>query len=79
MPEHLGDIVFLLLVVSLFVGGTLLWMLAWIPTHVAVDENVAKSIPFFVDEELERITDILDARTEASTAPVIPPTRDPFK
>jgi hypothetical protein len=79
VPEHFGDFFFLTIIVALALGATVFWFFAWLPSTESVSIDTEASLPAFSDEELEKIIGILESRTEASTAPVLPPTRDPFK
>ena len=79
VPEHFGDVFFLFLIAALATGAAFFWLFAWLPSNEIIAPPQHERIPLFRDEELEEIVDILEARTEASTAPVVPPTRDPFK
>lgn len=77
-PEHLGDIFALLLVVVLSSGAVFFWVFAWIPAGEFIVDEPSAGIPVFSEGELTEIVEILEAREEASTAPVEPPPRDPF-
>ena len=79
VPEHLGDISLIALVAAFGMGLMLFWFLAWVPVSEPLSEWHQEQIPFFSDGELNALIETLDARTEASTAPVVPPARDPFR
>lgn len=79
VPEHFGDVFFALLVIVMGIGAGFFWLLALLPSSEKPAENASANIPRFIDEELDDIIKILNARTEASTAPVVPPDRNPFK
>jgi hypothetical protein len=77
-PEHVGDLFTLGILLVFAIGATLFYFLAWLPTHDVGSQDVSGNIQRFSETELQEIIDILEAREEASRAPVIPPERDPF-
>jgi hypothetical protein len=77
-PEHVGDLFTLGILLVFAIGATLFYFLAWLPTHDVASQDVSGNIQRFSETELQEIIDILEAREEASRAPVIPPERDPF-
>jgi len=77
-PEHLGDIFTLFLIVAFTSGAVFFWVFAWIPAGEFIVDEPSAGIPVFSEGELTEIVEILEAREEASTAPVEPPQRDPF-
>jgi len=79
IPEHLGDL-FVLATVAVFgIGIAMLWFFAWLPSSEVPPTVIPERIQVFSEEELDRLVGVLEARTEASTAPVAPPGRDPFR
>lgn len=81
VPEHFGDLFAVALVFALAVGAALFWFFGWLPANTALPQQVVlKNIPFFNEDELEVTVKIIEAREEASTAPVLDiPSRDPFQ
>lgn len=79
VPEHLGDVFSLLLVMALAGGAAIFFLFAWLPTEEEAAAEAQRAIPFFSEDELQEIVKVLDAREEASTAPVESLARDPFK
>jgi len=77
-PAHVGDLFTLVILLVFAAGATVFYFLAWLPTHDAPVQEVGGNIQRFSEQELDEIIRILEAREEASTAPVIPPVRDPF-
>ena len=77
-PQHLGDVFVIMMILALAIGAGAFWFLAWLPTNELPVQEPGENIQQFSEQELQDILKILDAREEASKAPVIPPTRDPF-
>jgi len=78
-PQHLGDVFVIMMILALAIGAGAFWFLAWLPTNELPVQKPGENLQQFSEEELQDILKILDAREEASKAPVIPPTRDPFR
>lgn len=79
IPEHFGDLFVLTLIAVFALGAVFFFLFAWLPVSENPAPQKLERIPFFSDDELMQIVKILKAREEASTAPVTPPARDPFK
>lgn len=79
VPEHFGDFFTIAVMLIIALGAFFFFQFAWLTTTQSLEGEAATQIPFFAEEELNEIVKVLEAREEASTAPVVPPTRDPFK
>lgn len=77
-PTHLGDVFTLFVVVALAAGGAFFWYYAWLPSIETQEITIEERIPRFSEEELDGLVEVLEGREEASTAPVVPPARNPF-
>lgn len=81
VPEHFGDLFTSALVFAFAIGAALFWFFAWLPANESPTQREApRIVPFFDEDELRAIVEIIEAREEASTAPVLDtPARDPFR
>ena len=79
VPEHLGDFFTIVIVLVMAIGAYFFYQFAWRTTTDPLPGKPVKQVPIFSEDQLNEIIKILEEREEASTAPVVPPARDPFK